>query len=59
MLAAGWAQVQIANANTIEDFEAYAGIRLARCWDVIESNGFPRLIKDLATRNAGQPSRRQ
>jgi len=55
LLAAGWAQVQIANANTIEDFEAYAGIRLARCWDVIESSGFPRLIRNLTARNAGQP----
>jgi thiamine kinase-like enzyme len=59
LLAAGWAQVQIANANTIEDFETYAEIRLARCWNVMESNGLQRLIKDLTARSAGQPSRAQ
>ncbi len=47
LLAAGWAQVQIANANTIEDFESYAKIRLARCWEAMESRDLQRLIEEL------------
>ena len=54
LLAAGWAQVQIANANTIEDFEAYAGTRLAHCWKVVESRDFRRHVRDLTARNVCQ-----
>ena len=57
LLAAGWAQVQIANANTIEDFESYAKIRLARCWEAMESRDLQRLIEELTARGADQPSR--
>lgn len=57
LLAAGWAQVQIANRNLSEDFETYAEIRLARCWNVMESSGLQRLIKDLTARSSDQPGR--
>jgi thiamine kinase-like enzyme len=57
LLAAGWAQVQIANANVIEDFKTYAEVRLARCWDVIEATDLERLIGDLTTRSSGRPGR--
>ena len=57
LLAAGWAQVQIANANVIEDFKTYAEVRLARCWDVIETTDLERLIGDLTTRSSGRPGR--
>jgi thiamine kinase-like enzyme len=57
LLAAGWAQVQIANGNVIEDFKTYAEVRLARCWDVIDTTDLEWLIGDLTTRSSGRPGR--
>jgi thiamine kinase-like enzyme len=57
LVAAGWAQVQVASGNGYEDFEAYGEVRLARCWDILESNDLQRLIGDLTTRTSDQPSR--
>ncbi len=47
LLAAGWAQVQIANGNIYAAFDTYADIRLNRCCDIIVSEDIDRLCTHL------------
>ena len=56
LMAAGWSQVQIANGNTIEDFETYTEVRLDRCRTAMASADLPRATA-LATGGGGQAGR--
>ena len=55
LVAVGWAQVQVASGNDNEDFAAFGALRLARCWEILESRDFGRLNRNLAAHGAEAP----